>query len=205
MPMICWGTEDAPSRPRSVIYYSVHNVGYKCSPRNDAIPMFPLCPRIGCLDACSTSYGLLSMSEAAADIACLLRKLGFTRLKARSVSAVRGGTLSLPASSNRAPWPRKSMYCILRGQRWRIRFDVNTRSLRYLGTCGDPRAKREIIIHGRQGEAIFLSTLIHEALHACFFDLREEVVELLGRKIAGLLVQLGYGISPRVGPRPARD
>ena len=65
----------------------------------------------------------------------------------------------------------------------------------YLGTCNDPNGKREITIYGRQVESVLLNTLIHELIHACFFDLKEIVVENLGRNTANALIKSGFNIG----------
>jgi len=63
-------------------------------------------------------------------------------------------------------------------------------------TCDDPQTPmRSIKISPKtlaQNNEETLETIIHEALHACFWDLSEEAVDEAAVDIAGLLWALGY-------------
>lgn len=59
------------------------------------------------------------------------------------------------------------------------------------GLTSDPKSKKPCmwVTPNSQRE---LEILIHEALHACLWDLAEESVEETARDIAALLEKLGY-------------
>lgn len=74
-----------------------------------------------------------------------------------------------------------------RGEPWTLKF---SRLRRYWGWC----IYRDRIIKIAKGlaEADELNTVIHEATHAFFPDLREEVVEQFGDDVANVLIRLGW-------------
>ena len=59
------------------------------------------------------------------------------------------------------------------------------------GATEDPKYKRPKIVV-RPELPNELEVLIHEALHACYWDLGEEAIEQGARDIAGFLTKLGY-------------
>lgn len=58
----------------------------------------------------------------------------------------------------------------------------------------DSEAKRIFIAEETKGERR-LDTLIHEALHACFWDLAEESISTAARDIAHMLWRIGYRVG----------
>ena len=77
------------------------------------------------------------------------------------------------------------------GKRWNLRFVPNLG--KNLGLCDAPDVKgKSILIQGGiKGEKL-LDTLIHEALHACQWHLREETVDEAASDLARMLWKLGY-------------
>lgn len=65
-----------------------------------------------------------------------------------------------------------------------------------LGDCSDPNKKGKVIRYfcGMKGETR-LDVIIHEMLHACFWDVAEEGVEESACDIAKILWNLGYHMS----------
>ena len=75
----------------------------------------------------------------------------------------------------------------------RYRIKLQRPSIDELGRCEHPGAKHKAIhldpdLDGR----LAMDTAIHEALHACFWWLSEEVVEKVATDIARFLWRLGY-------------
>jgi hypothetical protein len=61
------------------------------------------------------------------------------------------------------------------------------------GLCTDPAfAKREIKIHKKLKGAKELEIIIHEMLHACFWDIDEKVIKEVGGDISKALWKMGY-------------
>lgn len=78
-----------------------------------------------------------------------------------------------------------------RGKRWRIeRKGIKGR----WGECENPeiKDKRLIIPKAKHGPKILLEVAIHEALHACMWDLNEEPIFDSARDIAKFLWKLGF-------------
>lgn len=78
-----------------------------------------------------------------------------------------------------------------RGKRWRL-IEVD-HSPRVGGDCEAPHIKGKVIrisrrVHGPQR----LTYLLHEALHACLWDLDEEAVTETANDVARLLWRVGY-------------
>ena len=57
--------------------------------------------------------------------------------------------------------------------------------------------QREIYIEQKMSNKQRAETLIHEMLHACVWDLREEAVEETARSITNALYKLGYVLTPK--------
>lgn len=84
------------------------------------------------------------------------------------------------------------MQVILRGKRWTLSFVSLVRE-RCIGKCDPPGSQRKRIrvekkLEGEQR----LEILIHEMLHACYWDMDEAAVEESSRDIAKILWELGY-------------
>ncbi|TWT51828.1 hypothetical protein KOR42_33010 [Thalassoglobus neptunius] len=80
----------------------------------------------------------------------------------------------------------------LRGKRYEFR---KFRSQRHWGECDDPRTPgKEIRIERslKEDSPEFLETVIHEALHGLFPDLKEEAVDESSRSLRVLLWRLGF-------------
>lgn len=81
---------------------------------------------------------------------------------------------------------------IFRGKRYRISFQ-NAVKGRVLGLCDAPDGKGKTIrIKKDLDEINELETIVHESLHACFWDIDEEAIHESARDIAYLLSRLGY-------------
>lgn len=64
---------------------------------------------------------------------------------------------------------------------------------RTLGVCQDPRKKKKSLVFDKTLEGVEeLDVYIHEATHACFWDLEEEAVGESSTDIAEFLWRLGY-------------
>lgn len=79
----------------------------------------------------------------------------------------------------------------LRGKVWHVRY-VKRMPNTPDGECDAPDipGKEIRIREGQQGREL-VDTVIHEALHACFWDLDDEAVHEAGHDIARLLDRLG--------------
>ena len=87
----------------------------------------------------------------------------------------------------------KTSYHTFRGKRWRL-VSVPSRRLDHdRGECENPTSSGKTIRINRElsGEGM-LDTLIHEALHACLWDLDDEAVEPTAKDMARMLWRLGY-------------
>jgi hypothetical protein len=84
------------------------------------------------------------------------------------------------------------MRIILRGKQWDLQF---TRELSRSadGECDEPTtAGKRIAIRSGLSEARTIEVLVHEMLHACHWDLDEQVVTETAHDIARVLYRLGY-------------
>lgn len=82
------------------------------------------------------------------------------------------------------------MLCRLRGRQYRFNW-TNQMAPDDAGQTDDPASpKPQIRI--RTGLPNEMEIVIHEALHACFWDLSEESVAEAAKDIAGLMAKLGY-------------
>lgn len=84
----------------------------------------------------------------------------------------------------------------LRGTTYRVK----AARLRDYGDCDNPQAKRPTIRIGNKAFSkapLLLDVLIHEALHACFWDLKEEAIADAAEDIAVLLIALGVVCDPK--------
>ena len=73
------------------------------------------------------------------------------------------------------------------------RYKVVLSDIQHLGDCDDPltKDKRIRIKKGLNG-LFFLDTILHEALHACFWMAAEEWVSQTANDMSTLLWRLGY-------------
>jgi len=81
-----------------------------------------------------------------------------------------------------------------RGRRYNIRFDRQPLGRGHLGVCDAPTAGRNktIVIRPNLSDRDKLDTAVHEALHACYWDMDEEAVNEGASDIAKFLWRLGY-------------
>ena len=87
---------------------------------------------------------------------------------------------------------RSSTTAWLRGKRYKIIKTLNLPRESW-GICTDPSfTKREIKIHKKLKGAKEFEILIHEMLHACFWDIDENVIKEAGKDIAKALWKMGY-------------
>jgi hypothetical protein len=79
---------------------------------------------------------------------------------------------------------------VFRGRRYTIE-DVRQRKMR--GFCDDPKSTEKILNIPSNGATLDnLTTIIHEGLHACIWDLTEDSIEETSDSIAKLLWRLGW-------------
>ena len=77
-----------------------------------------------------------------------------------------------------------------RGKRWLIRFVEKADEW---GSCEEPTGvDKTMFLSPKLKRLDALDTTIHESLHACFWDIDEEVVEKAASDIARFLWRLGY-------------
>ena len=90
---------------------------------------------------------------------------------------------------------RKVRSHAFRGKRWTIK--VVPRGSDYEGKVLGPHMKRKVmwVRYGR-GHRAELEQLIHESLHACFWDLEEYAVNESGHDMADFLWRLGWRLVP---------
>lgn len=80
----------------------------------------------------------------------------------------------------------------LRNKRYKVTKTLNLPRDSW-GICTDPSfTKREIKIHKALKGAKEFEILIHEMLHACFWDIDENVIKEVGKDIAKGLWKMGY-------------
>lgn len=82
------------------------------------------------------------------------------------------------------------------GKKWDLRFVPNLGSVpagRTRGTCDPPDCKKKAIkiLSSLEGEEL-LEVLIHEFLHASFWNIEEPSIEKAAQDIAYVLFKLGY-------------
>jgi hypothetical protein len=83
------------------------------------------------------------------------------------------------------------MVHMFRGRRWQIK--EIPKKLRRYGDCDDPRVNGKAIrVALARRDKKGLSALIHECLHACFWDLEELAVDKAGEDIADFLWRLNW-------------
>lgn len=85
------------------------------------------------------------------------------------------------------------MRCRLRGVPWEIRWQKITSEDGWIGYCTNPSTHNRHItidpdIEGREE----LDVLIHEMVHACLWDLKEDAVDETADSISRVLWRLGY-------------
>jgi len=82
---------------------------------------------------------------------------------------------------------------MFRGKRWVIKRKSIKKRTKFAGTCERPTTPNKTIVLDKDlKEDALLETAIHEALHACLWDLDEETVEDVGRDIARFLRRLNF-------------
>jgi len=80
---------------------------------------------------------------------------------------------------------------IFRRRKWTI--DELPKKIRRYGDCDDPRINgKKIRVNITRKDKKGLSALIHESLHACFWDLEELAVDCAAEDIALFLWRLGW-------------
>jgi hypothetical protein len=78
----------------------------------------------------------------------------------------------------------------IRGKRWRLKREKIRGAY---GTCDGPNEKgKSITIDPNISGQTELDTIIHECLHAAFWDMDEEAVSEVGTDMARILTRLGY-------------
>jgi hypothetical protein len=95
----------------------------------------------------------------------------------------------------------------LRAHRFRgVRYHFQTRKPKGLsGICQDPKIRNcSMYVPQRGGTPFDLTTTIHEALHACFYDLDEDAISEASDSLAGLLWRLHWRKTdlPPASPPP---
>lgn len=79
-----------------------------------------------------------------------------------------------------------------RGNKYLIQF-TNRLSKVIFGDCDSPYSKeRKIRIRKDLDDEKLLEISIHEALHACFFDIDDSVITETAKDISEFLIKLGY-------------
>ena len=82
------------------------------------------------------------------------------------------------------------MQVTIRGKRWR--FERRKTQGAY-GRCDGPHIKNKTItVDPRISGQTELDTVIHECLHAAFWDMDEEAVEEVATDLARILIRLGW-------------
>ena len=82
-----------------------------------------------------------------------------------------------------------------RGHKWCVRYGTTSRIP--TGHCEAPtHAGKEIAINRCYGEFGLLELLIHEGLHACFWDLSEEAVDEASQDLATFVWRHGFREAP---------
>lgn len=80
----------------------------------------------------------------------------------------------------------------LRGKRWKFE-KAGTLNKDDRGYCTDPGEKsRKIKIHKNLIGQEELEVIIHEMLHACFWDIDEDVIVQVGDDLSKALWRMGY-------------
>lgn len=83
------------------------------------------------------------------------------------------------------------MHAILRRKRWKV---VSRRLKANWGHC-DQQLREIAVSTSVRSEETFLDVLLHEALHACHWDLDEEVIDRTATDLARLLTRLGVKVD----------
>jgi len=79
-----------------------------------------------------------------------------------------------------------------RGKRYKISFQNNLKD-KALGLCDSPAGKNKTIkIKKNMSDFNELETIIHESLHACFWDIDEEAIHESSGDIARILWRLNF-------------
>jgi hypothetical protein len=109
-------------------------------------------------------------------------------VKKKNRSVVKNKT----ASPKKKPIRNKYYIVSLRGKRYKIQ-KTGKISSNLWAYCTDPKFTNRLIkIHKILENYEELETLIHEMLHACFWDLDEEVISEVGRDLSKALWKMGY-------------
>lgn len=87
----------------------------------------------------------------------------------------------------------------LRGKPWRLIYaDPRSRGMRRLHGYALPSARKPggtIRVSRGMDEKMLLETLLHEALHACYWDMDEAAISEAARDLAELLLGEGWRLS----------
>ena len=104
--------------------------------------------------------------------------------------------MAKPESEPAVPWLRSPICVELGGRRWRLRSARNLKAYNgepAIGLCDDPsQIGKQIKIEASLGDQELLEVLIHEMLHAQYWQLEEFAVDRAGREMATVLWRLGY-------------
>lgn len=84
----------------------------------------------------------------------------------------------------------------LRGKLWRVLRTGKTLESGADGSCS--RSKATIRVRKKLNGRRELETYLHEALHACFWDLDEEGISEAAQDISKMLRKLGYRRKPDI-------
>ena len=99
-------------------------------------------------------------------------------------------------------------HIVLRGKRYRIVLasKLGSEDNPLDGSCSDPNSPGKTIHYsvGLRGE-LRLDVLIHEMLHACFWDVREEGIEEAATDISHCLWRIGYRNGSDLAMLPDND
>jgi hypothetical protein len=99
---------------------------------------------------------------------------------------------SCSVAKKKATKSKKKHVVKLRGKKYKIQKTGKVGSDLW-GYCTDPKFTNRLIkIHKMLENDEELEILIHEMLHACFWDLDEEVVSEVGRDLSKALWKMGY-------------
>lgn len=92
------------------------------------------------------------------------------------------------------------MHVILMGRAWKLE---RLHQMKHWGLCDPPhRPYKKIMISTRAKAKVELDTIIHECIHAGFFDLAEDTVNEVSICVSTVLWDLGY--RKRKTPVPAK-
>lgn len=96
------------------------------------------------------------------------------------------------ASKRKSKTSNDNCMVVLRGKKYKIQKTGKVGEDLW-GYCTDPNFTNRLIkIHKLLENSEELETIIHEMLHACFWDLDEEVINEVGKDMSQALWKMGY-------------